>query len=149
VAEAHARASEVVKRLAPRPLMRLELVHDVPYTAYCDYFTNTMRLNADQPFTAERLKLLDDYGLHGYFDGGLHSGLVLLLLKIGAKADASLSAKFKYLNLTADAALSAGADGNYALIRSFPGNMPAVDLLKNFLGSLRLPANINGPLNPD
>ena len=99
--------------------------------------------------SAERLKLLDDYGLHGYFDGGLHSGLVLLLLKIGAKADASLSAKFKYLNLTADASLSAGADGNYALIRSFPGNMPAVDLLKNFLGSLRLPANINGPLNPD
>src|ERR1700750_2757992 len=64
--------------------------------------------------SAERLKLLDDYGLHGYFDNGLHSGLVLLLLKIGAKADASLSAKFKYLNLTADALLSAGADGNYS-----------------------------------
>ena len=99
--------------------------------------------------SAERLKLLDDYGLHNYFDGGLHSGLVLLLLKIGAKADASLSAKFKYLNLSADALLSAGADGNYALIRSFPSNTPAADLVKSFLGSLRLPANVNAPLNPD
>ena len=99
--------------------------------------------------SAERLKLLDDYGLHDYFDGGLHSGLVLLLLKIGAKADASLSAKFKYLNLTGSALLSAGADGNYALIRSFPSNMPAEDVIKKFLGSLRLPANINAPLSPD
>ena len=99
--------------------------------------------------SAERLKLLDDYGLHGYFDGGSHSGLVLLVLKIGAKADASLSAKFNYLNLTANASLAAGADGNYALIRSFPDNTPALDLVKRFLGSLRLPANINAPLNAD
>jgi hypothetical protein len=99
--------------------------------------------------SAERLKLLDDYGLHGYFDNGLHSGLVLLLLKIGAKAEASLSAKFKYLNLTADALLSAGADGNYTLIRSFPTNTTAEDLVKKFLKSLRLPANVHGPLDPD
>jgi hypothetical protein len=99
--------------------------------------------------SAARLKLLDDYGLHGFFDGGLHSGLVLLLLKVGAKVDASLNATFKYMSLTATASLAAGADGNYALIRSFPSNTPAVDLIKNFLGSLRLPANIDGPLHPD
>jgi hypothetical protein len=49
--------------------MRLELVHDVPYTGYCDYASNTMRLNADQPFTAERLKLLvlhEAYPGHDY-----------------------------------------------------------------------------------
>jgi hypothetical protein len=49
--------------------MRLELVRDVPYTGYCDYASNTMRLNADQPFTAERLKLLvlhEAYPGHDY-----------------------------------------------------------------------------------
>lgn len=99
--------------------------------------------------SAARLKLLDDYGLHGFFDGGAHGESLLLLLKIGAKADANLSAKFKYLNLTANASLAAGADGNYALIRSFPTNTAAGDLIKKFLGSMRLPANIRGPLNPD
>lgn len=99
--------------------------------------------------SAERLKLLDDYGLRGFFDGGAHSGSLLLLLKVGAKADANLSAKFKYLNLTANASLAAGADGNYALIRSFPTDTAAGDLIKKFLGSMRLPANIRGPLNPD
>lgn len=99
--------------------------------------------------SAARLKILDDYDLHGFFDAGAHSGLVLMVLKIGAKADASLTAKFKYLNLSANASLAAGADGNYALIRSFPSDTPALDLVRNFLGSFRLPANINGPLNPD
>jgi hypothetical protein len=68
-AEARGRALEVVGEVPPRPLMRLELVHDVPYTGYCDYASNTMRLNADQPFTAERLKLLvlhEAYPGHDY-----------------------------------------------------------------------------------
>jgi hypothetical protein len=67
--EAHRRAAERIGPLPDRALMRLELVHDVPYTAYCDYFANTMRLNADQPFTAERLKLLvlhEAYPGHDY-----------------------------------------------------------------------------------
>jgi hypothetical protein len=69
LAKAHARASERIGPLPPRPLMRLELVHDVPYTAYCDYRSNTMRLNGDQPFTAERLELLvlhEAYPGHDY-----------------------------------------------------------------------------------
>jgi hypothetical protein len=67
--EAHHRAQETVGDLPPRPLMHLELAHDVPYTAYCDYQANTMRLNADQPFTSERLKLLvlhEAYPGHDY-----------------------------------------------------------------------------------
>jgi hypothetical protein len=67
--QAHSRTFASIGPLPDRPRMRLELVHDVPYTAYCDYFSNTMRLNADQPFTAERLKLLvlhEAYPGHDY-----------------------------------------------------------------------------------
>jgi hypothetical protein len=67
--EARKRTLELVGEVPLRPLMRLELVHDVPYTGYCDYLSNTMRLNADQPFTAERLKLLvlhEAYPGHDY-----------------------------------------------------------------------------------
>src|SRR5262249_7815641 len=67
--EARERTLRLVGDVPPRPLMRLELVHDVPYTGYCDYLSNTMRLNADQPFTAERLKLLvlhEAYPGHDY-----------------------------------------------------------------------------------
>ncbi|HEY1295633.1 MAG TPA: hypothetical protein VGJ60_21345 [Chloroflexota bacterium] len=68
-AEARERTHRQVGAVPERPLMRLELVHDVPYTGYCDYFSNTMRLNADQPFTAQRLKLLvlhEAYPGHDY-----------------------------------------------------------------------------------
>jgi len=57
-AEAYERARHTVGALPQRPLMQLELVRDVPYTGYCDYLANTMRMNADQTFTPERLKLL-------------------------------------------------------------------------------------------
>lgn len=68
-AEARERTHRQVGAVSERPLMRLELVHDVPYTGYCDYLSNTMRLNADQPFTAQRLKLLvlhEAYPGHDY-----------------------------------------------------------------------------------
>jgi hypothetical protein len=68
-AEARERTYRQVGAVSERPLMRLELVHDVPYTGYCDYLSNTMRLNADQPFTPQRLKLLvlhEAYPGHDY-----------------------------------------------------------------------------------
>jgi hypothetical protein len=68
-AEAYDRARRTVGNLPRRPLMRLELVRDVPYTGYCDYLANTMRMNADQTFTPERLKLLvlhEAYPGHDY-----------------------------------------------------------------------------------
>jgi len=68
-AEARERTQRQVGAVSERPLMRLDLVHDVPYTGYCDYVSNTMRLNADQPFTAQRLKLLvlhEAYPGHDY-----------------------------------------------------------------------------------
>jgi hypothetical protein len=69
-AEAYDRTQQVVGALPPRPLMRLELVRDVPYTVYCDYLANTMRVNADQTFAPERLKLLvlhEAYPGHNYY----------------------------------------------------------------------------------
>lgn len=68
-AQARERTLAVVGRVPPRALMRLKLVRDVPYTGYCDYLTNTMRLNTDQPFTSARLKLLilhEAYPGHDY-----------------------------------------------------------------------------------
>jgi hypothetical protein len=56
--EARERAIRTIGPLPARPLMSVDLVHDVPYTAYCDYLSNTIRLNADQPFSPARLKLL-------------------------------------------------------------------------------------------
>lgn len=58
LAEARQGAVRTIGPLPERPLMSVELVHDVPYTAYCDYLSNTIRLNADQPFSPARLKLL-------------------------------------------------------------------------------------------
>ena len=55
---ARALAVERIGPLPSRPLMRLDLVHDVPYTAYCEYATNTIHLNADQSYTRVRLELL-------------------------------------------------------------------------------------------
>ncbi len=99
-----------------------------------------------QTSSKERLKMLDDYGLKGFFDDASHANDLLIIFTAGAKVDASLSAKFKYTNLTASAKLEAGADGSYGLIRSFPANTAADDLLKTFFKSLRLPANIDAPL---
>jgi hypothetical protein len=51
-------ARERIGELPARPLMGLDLVHDVPYTAYCDYPSNTIHLNAGQAFSRARLELL-------------------------------------------------------------------------------------------
>ncbi|HEX8456546.1 MAG TPA: hypothetical protein VF656_04420 [Pyrinomonadaceae bacterium] len=100
--------------------------------------------------SAERLKKLDDYGLTNYFSPGAHhTDRVLLLFTVGASADANVEAKFKYWNLSASAELKAGADGKYALIRSYPRDTPAGNLVRDFLASLRLPANVDAPLAED
>lgn len=100
--------------------------------------------------SAERLKKLDDYGLTGYFSPGAHhADRVLMLFLVGASADADVQAKFKYWNLSATAELKAGADGKYALIRSYQRDTPVGNIVRDFFGSLRLPANVDGPLAED
>ncbi|HWS98947.1 MAG TPA: hypothetical protein VN256_01650 [Pyrinomonadaceae bacterium] len=103
-----------------------------------------------QSSSADRLKKLDDYGLTGYFNAGAnHDDRVLIILNLGASADASVEAKFKYWNLSASALLEAGADGSYTLIRSFPSNMAAGELVRQFFRGFRLPANVDAPLAAD
>lgn len=100
--------------------------------------------------SAARLQKLDDYGLTGYFNAGAnHDDRVLMILNLGASADASVEAKFKYWNLSASALLEAGGDGSYTLIRSFPSNTVAADLVRQFFKAVRLPANVDAPLAQD
>lgn len=100
--------------------------------------------------SAERLKKLDDYGLAGYFGpDSNHADRVLMLFTAGASADADVEAKFKYWNLSASAELKAGADGAYTLIRSYARDTPAGDMVRDFFGGVRLPANVDAPLAED
>jgi hypothetical protein len=98
--------------------------------------------------SGDRLKVLADYGLLNYFDGG-HADRLLLALALGGKASADLSSKFKYSALTADASLKAGADAAYVLVRSFPADKPAGELIADFFKGLRLPSDVDGPLADD
>lgn len=98
---------------------------------------------------ADRLRILDNYGLAGYFDPNVHSDRLLLVLTLGANADVNLSTRFQYSLLTATASLEAGGDASYALIRSYPSTTPAVNLLTDFFKALRLPANVETPLAQD
>src|SRR5688572_7809236 len=62
---------------------------------------------------------------------------------------ASARAKFKYSLLSANVSLEAGADAQYALIRSYPAATTVELALRNFFHELRLPANVAGPLDED
>ncbi|MGI8653632.1 MAG: hypothetical protein ACR2LC_00270 [Pyrinomonadaceae bacterium] len=78
--------------------------------------------------SSERLKLLESYGLSGYFDPAQnHDGRLLMLLALGAEADASVTGKYSYSVLSVDATLKAGADAGYALVRSYPAGTVARD----------------------
>jgi hypothetical protein len=98
--------------------------------------------------SGDRLKALEPYGLMNYFDGG-HDDRLLLALALGGKAGADLSGKFKYSALTAEASLKAGADAAYVLVRSFPADKPAGELITDFFHGLRLPSDVDGPLADD
>lgn len=98
--------------------------------------------------SGDRLKALEPYGLMNYFDGG-HADRLLLALALGGKAGADLGGEFKYSALTAETSLKAGADAAYVLVRSFPADMPAGELIADFFRGLRLPSDVNGPLAED
>ncbi len=99
--------------------------------------------------SADRLKIIDNYGLTGYFAPNVHGDRLLLVLTVGANANVNLSTRFQYSILTASASLEAGADASYALIRSYPSTTPAVNLLTDFFRAFRLPANVTAPLDQD
>lgn len=100
--------------------------------------------------SAERLKLLEDYGLQDYFDPPRHhDNRLLMLLVSGAGVDSSVGGKHNYSVLSMEASLKAGADAGYALLRSYPADTPARAVITDFFRGLRLPANVGEPLADD
>ncbi len=91
------------------------------------------------------LQVLGQYGIADYFTD--HSDRLLLILTAGASADATVDAKLNYLSLSASATLDAGANGGYALIRSYPTDTIVVDLVDDFFKALRLPGDVDKPLD--
>ncbi len=112
--------------------------------------TNTRLTPLWSSSSAERLKLLEDYGLQDYFDPPQnHDNHLLMLLTSGANADASVNGKYNYSVLSMEASLKAGADASYALLRSYPADTPARAVITDFFRGLRLPANVSEPLAAD
>lgn len=112
--------------------------------------TNTRLIPLWSSSSAERLKLLEDYGLQDYFDAHRnHDNRLLMLLTSGANADASINGKYNYSVLSLKASLKAGADAGYAMLRSFPADIPARIVITDFFRGLRLPANVTEPLASD
>jgi hypothetical protein len=99
--------------------------------------------------SAARLKALNDFGLSGYFANDQHKDRVLLVFRTGANVNATAGAKFRHSILTASATLTAGADAGYAMVRSAPIDTPADELMRDFFGAVRLPADVNAPLAND
>jgi hypothetical protein len=96
-----------------------------------------------------RLKVLDDFGLSEYFANDEHKDRVLLVFRTGANVNAVAGATFRHSILTASATLTAGADAGYVMVRSAPIDTPAGELMRDFFGAVRLPADVNAPLAND
>jgi hypothetical protein len=90
---------------------------------------------------AERLQILSDHGLAGFFAN--HPDQMILVLSLDASASAQASASFSYSALTADMTLDAGGQAGYLYLHPYPANMPSDKLFADFLGSLRLPAALS------
>ncbi len=90
--------------------------------------------------SAIRKKLLEEFGAESYLDA--HEDELLLVLQIGAQADAHAAAKFKYSLLSASATVKAGVDGACTLIRAYPANRPGGELVRDLFKSLRLPSDV-------
>jgi hypothetical protein len=89
---------------------------------------------------ALRKKLLEEYRMESYLDA--HADEVLLVLQIGAQAEAHLAAKFKYSLLSSTATVKAGVDGACTLIRAYPANRPGGELVRDLFKALRLPCDV-------
>ena len=93
-----------------------------------------------------RLAVLADHGLADYF--AAHRDDLILILSLGANADANVAGSFTYSFLTATATLEAGASAGYIYSRSYPADKPLQGILLNFFSGLRLPANVTTAPSP-
>ena len=90
--------------------------------------------------SALRRTVLEEYGLEQYFAS--HPNDVLLVLQLGAQANANVTGKFTYSFLSASATVKAGADGGYALLRAYPASTPTEQMVRDFFKAFRLPAEV-------
>ena len=90
--------------------------------------------------SALRRIVLEEYGLEQYFAS--HPNDVLLVLQLGAQANANVTGKFTYSFLSASATVKAGADGGYALLRAYPASTPTEQMVRDFFKAFRLPADV-------
>ncbi|MBI3654206.1 MAG: hypothetical protein HY231_24510 [Acidobacteria bacterium] len=88
----------------------------------------------------QRLALLAGHGLDNYF--ATHPDDLILALRLGATADANLAGSFAYSMLQMTATLEAGGNAGYSYYRAYPRDLPILAMLEDFLGGLRLPANV-------
>ncbi len=98
--------------------------------------------------SADRLKALETFGLEDYFARGAHPHQLLMVLAIGASADASAAGDFRYAALAVGTTLKAGTDGALSMVQAFPQDTPAEDVLRDFFKEANLPADITGAPQP-
>jgi hypothetical protein len=88
-------------------------------------------------------KLLNTYGIGGFFAKGAHADQVVLCFDAGASADAAVGGAFTYGALKASAQLDAGADAGYAYLRAFDKEATLGAILPAFFKTMRLPEQVS------
>jgi hypothetical protein len=92
----------------------------------------------------DRASILADHGLSDFF-ATRHDQLVLVFV-LEANAAANIAGSFRYSALTANISLDAGGSVGYAYLHPYPANTPADKMFTDFIGSIRLPANLSSDL---
>lgn len=69
-----------------------------------------------------------------------------MTLRLGAAADASLSASITYEALSVQGSVNTGLDGGYTLIKPYPQNKPVGEMVTDFLKQIRMPASASDAL---
>lgn len=84
-------------------------------------------------------KLLDKYGVGGFFKSAAAEGKMILAFEAGGSADASASTTFPFSSLKANVQIDAGANGGYSYLRAMDRALPIERLLPEYFKTMRLP----------
>lgn len=98
---------------------------------------------------ASKQQKLAEAGMADFFSGSKNADEVLLLLDLGAKADASAKLPVKYQAVSGEITLAAGVDAGYVYARSFRDTTTIDDAALDFFGNIALPSTLNRPLHED
>jgi hypothetical protein len=88
--------------------------------------------------------LVEQYGL----GPALQEENLILALRLGAAAEATAAATFRYGVLSAGASLDAGAHAGFVATRVYPRSLALRPMLADFFARLRLPCDVDAPLAP-